>query len=560
MEERSWHHFYDQGVPDSLDFENVSLPEFLKQSALKYSDSTALIFNNYQLSYKQLNDQVDRFATALTNLGVTTNTPVAIQLPNLPQTIVAYYAVLSVGARVVMTNPLYVEREIKHQWNDAACTVAIVTDYLFNSRIKHVREELPIKHYIIASIPDCLKFPLNFLATIKLKRANPPLIANVERQDNLFFMKELIRNTPPNPPKVRLELDTIALLQYTGGTTGTSKGAMLTHGNLSWNVQQVRAWFSEITFGKEVILGCLPFFHVFGMTVAMNLAVSVGAAIVVTANPRDIPKMLKDISRHRVTLFPAVPAMFNAINRFPGIKNVNLRSVSSCFSGSAPLPLDVLETFEGLTGSKIIEGFGLTETSPVTHVNPLNGRRKIGSVGIPLSDTDSRIVSLTDGATDVSPNVEGELLIKGPQIMKGYWNQPDATKQMIRNGWLFTGDIAKSDADGYVFIVGRKKDMVTASGYNIYPDEIDRILMGHPEVLEAATIGLPDERRGETIKSFVVPRDNSSVTVEELLNYCKRELAAYKVPREIEFRKELPKSTLLKVLRRELRSEEIAKS
>ncbi len=224
------------------------------------------------------------------------------------------------------------------------------------------------------------------------------------------------------------------------------------------------------------------------------------------------------------------------------------------------MPLDVLETFEGLTGSKIIEGFGLTETSPVTHVNPLNGRRKIGSVGIPLSDTDSRIVSLTDGATDVSPNVEGELLIKGPQIMKGYWNQPDATKQMIRNGWLFTGDIAKSDADGYVFIVGRKKDMVTASGYNIYPDEIDRILMGHPEVLEAATIGLPDERRGETIKSFVVPRDNSSVTVEELLNYCKRELAAYKVPREIEFRKELPKSTLLKVLRRELRSEEIAKS
>ena len=373
-------------------------------------------------------------------------------------------------------------------------------------------------------------------------------------------MKELIRDTPPNPPKARLELDTTALLQYTGGTTGTSKGAMLTHGNLSWNVQQVRAWFPEITPGKEVILGCLPFFHVFGMTVAMNLAVSVGAAIVVTANPRDIPKMLKDISRHKVTLLPAVPAMFNAINKFPGIKTVDLKSVSSCFSGSAPLPLDVLETFEGLTGSKIIEGFGLTETSPVTHVNPLNGRRKLGSVGIPVSNTDSRIVSLTDSATNVSPNVEGELLIKGPQIMKGYWNQPDATNQMIRNGWLFTGDIAKSDADGYVFIVGRKKDMVTASGYNIYPDEIDRILMGHPEVLEAATIGLPDERRGETIKSFVVPKDNSTVTAEELLNYCKRELAVYKVPREIEFRKELPKSTLLKVLRRELRSEEIAKS
>ena len=559
MEERVWHQFYDQGVPASIDFEGVSVPGFLERSALEYGDSTAVIFMNCRLTYRQLKEEVDRFATALARLGVGKDTRVAIQLPNLPQTVVAYYATMSLGAHVVMTNPLYVEREITHQWTDAGCSVAVVADFLFASRIKAIRERLPVTHYVIASIPEYLRFPLNLLAPFKLRRASPPLLANVAAGEGVHFMRKLIHATPPDPPKADIAMDDTALLQYTGGTTGVSKGAMLTHRNLSYNVQQVRAWFSELEPGKEVVLGCLPFFHVFGMTVSMNFAVSVGAAMVLTPNPRDIPQMVKNISKHRVTLFPAVPAMFNAINNFPGINNIDLTSVTSCFSGSAPLLTDVLERFEGLTGSKITEGFGLTETSPVTHVNPLRGSRKVGSVGIPVPDTDSKVVDLQDGRTDVPAGTEGELIVKGPQVMKGYWNRPDETSDMIRDGWLHTGDIAVADKDGYFFIVGRKKDMIVAGGYNIYPDEVDRVLMGHPAVLEAATIGLPDQVRGETVKSFVVLRAGRAAAAEELIEYCRKELAAYKIPRRLEFRAELPKSTVLKVLRRELRDEELAK-
>ena len=559
MEERVWHRFYDDGVPASIDFEEVSLPGFLERSAVEYGDSPAIIFMNCRLTYQQLKEEVDRFATALVRLGVSTNTRVAIQLPNLPQTVIAYYATLSLGAKVVMTNPLYVEREITHQWTDAGCTLAVVADFLFESRIKGIREKLPVKHYIIASIPEYLRFPLNLLAPIKLRKANPPLLATVAAGEGIHFMRKLIQTTPPNPPRAAVAMDSTALFQYTGGTTGVSKGAMLTHRNLSYNTQQVSTWFTDALRGQEVMLACLPFFHVFGMTVAMNFSVSSGAAMVLMPNPRDIPQMVKNIAKHRVTLFPAVPAIFNAINNFPGVDKVNLTSVKSCFSGSAPLPTDILERFESLTGSKIVEGFGLTETSPVTHTNPLKGIRKVGSVGIPVTDTDAKVVDLQDGKTEVAVGTEGELIIKGPQVMKGYWNRPDETRAMIRDGWLYTGDIAVTDQDGYFFIVGRKKDMILAGGYNIYPDEIDGVLMSHPAVLEAATIGLPDQKRGETVKSFVVLRPGHAATAEELIHYCRQELATYKVPRQIELRTDLPKSTVLKILRRELREQEIAK-
>ena len=306
-------------------------------------------------------------------------------------------------------------------------------------------------------------------------------------------------------------------------------------------------------------LAALPYFHVFGMTVSMNYPVLVAAAMVLLPNPRDIPRMATAIATHRVTMFPGVPAMFNAINNFPGVDTLDLSSVTSCFSGSAPLPNDVLERFERLTGSKIVEGFGLTETSPVTHTNPLKGTRKIGSIGVPVPGTDAKVVDLADGVTEAPTGTEGELIIKGPQVMKGYWNKPDATRDMIRDGWLYTGDIAIVDPDGYFFIVGRQKDMILAGGYNIYPDEVDRVLMGHPAVLEAGTIGLPDQKRGETVKSFVVLKTGHAATTEELIEYCRKELAAYKIPRQIEFRAELPKSTVLKILRRELRDEELAK-
>ncbi len=559
MKERVWHQFYAEGVPATIEFEDVPVPRFLERSAAEHGDATALIFMNCRLTYRQLKEEVDRFATAMAALGIAKDSKVAIQLPNLPQTVIAYYATLSLGAQAVMTNPLYVEREIEHQWNDAGCSLAVVADFLFEARIKGIRHKLPVNNYVIASIPEYLRFPLNLLAPLKLKKADPPLMAKVAPGEGIHFMRKLIKATPPHPPKVEIAMDDVGVLQYTGGTTGVSKGAMLTQRNLSYNVQQVSAWFADARPGEEVLLAALPYFHVFGMSICMNYPAYVAAAMVLMPNPRDIAQMVKNISKHGVTLFPAVPAMFNAINNFPGVDSIDLTSVTSCFSGSAPLPIDTLERFETLTGSKIVEGFGLTETSPVTHVNPLQGARKVGSIGVPVSATDAKIVDIEDGKSEMPPGKEGELIIKGPQVMKGYWKRPEATSDMIKDGWLYTGDLAMRDDEGYFSIVGRKKDMIIAGGYNIYPDEVDRVLMAHPAVLEAATIGVPDERRGETVKSFIVLTEGHSATAEELTEYCRKELAVYKVPRRIEFREELPKSAVLKILRRELREQELAK-
>jgi long-chain acyl-CoA synthetase len=324
-------------------------------------------------------------------------------------------------------------------------------------------------------------------------------------------------------------------------------------------VQQLIAWFPTALRGTEVQLCALPFFHSFGMTVAMTFPLTIGATLVLLPNPRDIGALLKAIVTHRVTLAPQVPAIFNAVTQYPGIERLDLTSVKICNSGSAPLSVDVLRRYEELTGAKIVEGYGLTETSPVTHCNPVDSLRKIGSIGTPLPSTDAKVVDLEDGTDEMPAGEEGELILRGPQVMKGYWNQPAETDHVLRNGWFYTGDLATVDHEGYFRIVGRKKDMIIASGFKVFPDEVDRILMSHPAVLEAATIGVPDERRGETVKSFVVLRPGQSVTAEDLLAVCRSELAPYKVPRAIEFRPELPKSSVLKILRRELREQELKK-
>ena len=552
MSSKTWHRFYDPGVPPVLEFEDITLPGFLERSTAEYPDATALIFLNRTMTYRELQADVDRFAAALAKLGVGPGIRVAVQLPNLPQTVIAFYAALSLGATVVMTNPLYVEREIEHQWNDAGCTVAVVADFLFDRRVAHIREKLAVEHYVIASIPDFLRFPLNLLAPLRLRRADPPLLASVKPGPGVHLMRSLMKQTVPDRPRPAIAMDDTALLQYTGGTTGVAKGAMLTHRNLSCNVQQVTAWFVDVRRGGEVMMGVLPFFHVFGLTVAMAFPLSVAGAVVLMPNPRDMPPLIASISKHRVTLFPAVPAMFTAIVNAQGVEKLDLTSVRSCFSGSAPLPPDILQRFEEMTGGKIVEGYGLTETSPVTHANPLDGRRKIGSIGVPLPNTDMKVVSLDDGTTEVEVGKQGELLLKGPQVMRGYWNVPEQTAAAFTDGWFRTGDVAAVDADDYTFIVGRKKDMIIAGGYNIYPDEIDAVLVAHPAVLEAATVGIPDPKRGETVKSFVVLRPGQRATADELTEYCRRELAAYKVPRSFAFLDELPKSSALKILRREL--------
>ncbi|MFT5284688.1 MAG: long-chain acyl-CoA synthetase [Planctomycetota bacterium] len=555
MQTRAWHQHYDESVEAAMEFDERLLPDALAESAAQFGDQTAVVFQNARLSYAELNRDVLRLATALSTLGVKQGDRVAIQLPNLPQTVIAFYAVLKLGAQAVMTNPLYTQREFEHQWKDAECRVAIVADYLYASKIEAHRAELPIEKYVIATIAEYLSFPLNFLAPFKLRRKG--LSARVAKAPGLYFFKALLKAHDPSPPAVSIGWNDAAILQYTGGTTGVSKGAVLTHRNLSCNVQQVNAWFTCFEPGKEVMLTALPLFHVFGLTIAMNWPISTGSKLVLLPDPRNVEALVGAIEKERVTVVPAVPAMFNAINHFEGIEKRDLSSVKACFSGSAPLAMDVLEQFEALTGARILEGFGLTETSPVTHVNPLGGVRKAGSIGMPISSTDVKIVD-ESGAT-VPLGTAGELLISGPQVMQGYWNRPNETAEAFDGDWFRTGDLATVDEDGYFRIVGRKKDMIIAGGYNVYPDEIDDVLMSHPDILEATTIGIPHPTRGETVKSFIVIRPGGSLEVEAVDVWCRERLAAYKVPRKVEFLDELPKSTVMKVLRRELREREIRK-
>ena len=560
MEKRIWHRSYDEGVEAEIDFQDIPITGWLSRSARLYPDRPAVVFMNCRMTYSQLDEQVDRLATALAGMGVGRGTSVAIHLPNLPQTVISFFAVQRLAARAVMTNPLYVPREIEHQFKDAVVEVAITADFLWERHLRGMRKSLPVREYIVASIPEYLRFPLNLLAPLKLKSMDPPSIAKVEASDGVHLFRKLVDTTPPALPEVEHSMDDVACIQYTGGTTGVSKGAELTQRNISYNAQQVMTWFRGIREGEEVLLSCLPFFHIFGLTVCMVWPALGGACMVLMPNPRDIPTMVKNISKEKVSLFPALPALFNAINQFPGIEKRDLSSVRYCFSGSAPLPEEVQRKFETLTGAIIVEGFGLTETSPVLTVNPLNGVRKIGTIGIPVPETDVRIVDPVDGTTEVPVGTEGELVARGPQVMKGYLNRPEETADMVRDGWLHTGDLAVADEDGYLRIVGRMKDLIIAGGYNIFPDEIDRVLAEHPAVLEACTIGIPDEKRGETVKSFLVLDKGGSVSEVELAEFCRERLAAYKVPKFWEFRDELPKSAMMKLLRRELRAQEIAKN
>ncbi|MFK5956442.1 MAG: long-chain fatty acid--CoA ligase [Planctomycetota bacterium] len=559
MDNHRWLDHYEDGVPHTLNFEDIPIPEFLEKAVRHYPESDAIIFLNCRLSYRQFKEEVDRFATALAGLGVRKGTRVAVQAPNIPQTAIAYQAIQRLGAHAVMTNPLYMPPEIEHQWNDAAVEVALTMDFLWEQKVRAIRDKLPVREYIIMSVPEYLKFPLNLLAPLKLKKTDPPTIAKVKAEPGVHFFRKLVRSAAATPPQVDISMDDIAVIQYTGGTTGVSKGAVLTHRNLSYNVQQVRSWFTGLDPGNEVLLAALPFFHIFGLTVCLTWPVAVGAAMVLQPNPRDIDGLIKNITKHRVTLFPALPALFNAINHYPNVENLDLSSVKRCFSGSAPLPEDIQTKFESLTGAIIVEGFGLTETSPVVTANPCMGKRKIGHIGLPVPGTDVRIVDTEGGLPELPVGETGELIVKGPQVMQGYLNRPQETSNTIRNGWLYTGDLAVMDEEGYFKIVGRKKDMIIASGYNIFPDEIDRVLMAHEKVFESCTIGVPDQKRGETVKAFIVTQPGESVTAEELKEWCSKEMAAYKVPYQWEFRKELPKSAMMKMLRRELRDEEIAK-
>jgi len=554
-QDKPWVTSYEKGVPEKIEYEEICLPKILERSVSKFPDKMALLFQGYKITYRELNDMVNRFAAGLHNFGIGKGDSVAILLPNVIPCVVAYYAILKIGGITVMNNPLYSDRELEHQFNDSGSKLLITLDLLGN-RMIDLRPQTKIKQIIYTSIGDYLPFPKNLLFPFVAKKKN--LAADVKSAENVFKWKDFLVTSSPNPPDIRLSFDDIAMYQYTGGTTGISKGVMLTHSNLSKQVQQVGGWFPTFT-SNEIMIGALPFFHVFGLTTAMNLAIYLGWGNILVPKPQP-EALLETIRKFKPTFAPFVPTMYIGMLNHPDIDKTDLTSIKGCFSGSAPLPVEVIKDFENKTGAVIVEGFGLTESTPVTHINPFaDGKRKVGSIGVPISDTQCRIVDVDDGETDVPVGGSGELLIKGPQVMKGYWNNPEETAKTLIDGWLYTGDIGKMDEEGYFYIVDRKKDMIISSGCNVYPRDIEEVFYENSKIQEACAIGIPHATRGESIKVFVVLKKRKTATQEELIEYCTDKLAKYKLPTEIEFRDELPKTNVGKILKKELRAEEMAK-
>jgi long-chain acyl-CoA synthetase len=556
-----WIKFYEEGVPKTITYPTWTLPDLLDASAKEYPNRVALTFfadprlSPSRMTYRQLRDATLRFATALYQLGVRKGDRVAIMLPNCPQFPVVFFGLLRLGAIAVNTNPLYVGREMREQFNDSGAETVILLNTFF-PRLREIREETKIKRVIVVDVAETLGFPWRAIVHMVQKKHGE--YVDVRPQSDIFFLPRLLRKHPPSPPRVAIAPGDVALLQYTGGTTGTPKAAMLTHANLVVNALQMAAWFAKAERGSEVVMAAIPFFHVYGLTVCMIFGLHYGAEIVMVPRPRPVDVVMKAIEKTRASIFPGVPTMYTAINNHPDVKKFVLGSIKLCLSGAAPLPLEVAETFERVTGGRLVEGFGMTECSPVAIANPLFGARRSGSIGLPVPDTDAKIVDLATGAA-LGVGQEGELAIKGPQVMLGYWNRPAETADIIKDGWLFTGDIARMDDDGFFYIVDRKKDMIVASGLKVLPREVEEVLFLHPKVQEAVVAGVPDPYRGETVKAFVVPKAGVTPTVLELTTFCRLHLAPFKVPTQIEFRAELPKSMVGKVLRRVLVDEEKAK-
>ncbi len=546
--EKIWLKSYASGVPPKIEFEKITLGEALARTAKKYPNNPALLFQGTTVNFSELDDMVSRFASALGALGVKPGDKVSLLLPNLVQTVVATYGVLRAGAVAVLNNPLYTDRELEHQYNDSDSKFLVCLDVLL-PRMINLRSKTKIGKIVSCHIRDFLPFIKKLLFPFVRKGMH----LNTPSAPDLFEFMDLVKKYEPIAKPPIPKWDETAVLIYTGGTTGVSKGVELTHGNLSSNVQQCLAWFPGFELGKEIAIGCLPFFHSFGLTTAMNMSIFSGWANVLIPKPE--PKsILESISTYKATYMPAVPTLYNGMINFPELKSYDITSLTGCFSGGAPLPLETIRNFEKLTGAQICEGYGLTETSPVTHINPFGASTKPGTIGLPLSNTDAKIVDVDDYTKEVTePGQPGELCLKGPQIMKGYINRPEETAATLKDGWLLTGDIAIVDEQGYFSIVDRKKDMIISGGFNVYPRDVDEVLFTHPKVLEACVIGVPDEYSGERIKAFVVLKSGEEVTPDEIIDFCKKNLVKYKVPKYVEFVEELPKSAVGKILRKELR-------
>jgi long-chain acyl-CoA synthetase len=550
---KHWVKRYDKEIPASIDYPKQALHELIELVSERNPDHVALEFLGKSLTYKELTQSVRRFANHLQKLGLEKGDRVAIMLPNCPQGVIAYFATLMAGGVVVQTNPLYVERELEHQLVDSGAKIILCLDLLY-PRVMKIKQSTQLDHIVVTAIKDFLPFPKNLIYPF-IQKKNTGIKVNITYDDKTHRFLQFIEKG--NDKKVTVDMspeEDLALLQYTGGTTGVAKGVMLTHQNLVANTIQCRHWMYKMKEGEERTLAVLPFFHVYGMTVSMNLTLLTGNTLHIV--PKfDVKQVLKIIHEKKITIFPGAPTMYIGLINHPDMKKYNLSSIETCISGSASLPVEVQERFEQLTGGKLVEGYGLTEASPVTHCNLLYGERRKASIGLPWPDTEAVVLSMETGEAAEQGQV-GELAIRGPQVMKGYWKRPEDTAATMNGEWLLTGDMGYMDEDGYFYIVDRKKDMIIAGGFNIYPREIEEVLYNHPDIQEAVAIGIPDEYRGETVKVFVVKKEGATLTEEQLNHYCRQNLAAYKVPRKYEFREVLPKTIVGKILKRVLIEEE----
>ncbi len=562
--DRLWYRRWPEGIPKALDYPRLPVERMLRQTAEAHPDTTATVFFGARLTYREIDDLADRFAASLRKLGVKRGDRVGLIAPNSPGFVVAFFGIQRVGGVVVQTNPLYTPRELAGLYADAGATAVVCLD-LFLANVLQAKPETPLRDVIVMDLRDFLPAALAALYPIRrrsdLKKAGHwPL--KIPKEPWVHRFHDLL-GTPAERGKEPQDVDPddVAVLQYTGGTTGTPKGAMLTHRCLVANALQCASWVPGTAPGQERSIVAVPLFHIYGLMVGLLVSVRLAATMTLVPDPRDLKQLLKVIDRERPTLFPAVPTLYVALLAHPRLPRVNMRGIRACLSGAAPLPVEVRRRWEALTGGRLVEGYGLTEASTVVSANPLtkDGLVKEG-VGIPFPDTDVRIVDLETGARDLPLGEAGELLVRGPQVMKGYWNQPEETAETLRDGWLHTGDVARMDEDGYLYIVERKKDLIIASGFNVYPREVEEVLYMHPAVQEAAAVGIPDPYRGESVKAFVVLKPGATATDAEIIAFCRERLASFKAPRQVEFRKELPKSAIGKILRRTLRDEERAKA
>jgi long-chain acyl-CoA synthetase len=545
---KPWLEHYDEGVPHEIDFPNMNVYEFLDNSAAEFGGRTAIWFMKNKISYKKFKDAAERLATALVNLGVKKGDVVAIMLPNMPQFMFSFYGIQKAGGIVTACSVLHTEHELAYQLNDSGAEIIIAWDAQLE-KINNIKGRTRIRHVIITNVFDYA--PL----ANPLGQKEPPEIAETKQLFNL------INNTKPNPPKFETSASDIAVLQYTGGTTGLPKGAMLTHGNLVANCFQMYEWTKGIAErGKATALTTLPLFHIYGMQICMNLFIFNGFTIALHPDPRDQKGLFEVIKATHPAFFPGVPTMYMRLLERDDLEDYvkDLKSIKVCNTGAAPMPPEILKEFEERTGARIVEGYGMTEASPATHVNPYSGTRKIGSVGLAIPNTEYKIVDIDDYTKIVPQGESGEIMIKGPQIMKGYWNKPEETAYQLKDGWLLTGDIGRMDDEGYLFIVDRKKDMINISGFKVYPREVEDVLFENEAVENAAVIGIPnpDVPGNEIVKAFIVLKDGFKESEEmksEIKEFLRKNVAPYKIPKLIDFRKELPETLVGKVLRKELK-------